>query len=280
MRKNNFFRMFAAATLTAGFLTLAFPVFAEEETKGQGIKPVEEEAGGAGLTLGLELGFGNVIDAVELNLTPSVVYEHSFGNIDVSAEVDYTFTFSDPTAQELYGEEEIGYNLGLGAGALSFILNNNNTIYIDPPPEDGATHEGVLEPSVKYTHPLTLGDVFFQPGLPVTYLTGVKDDDPAIGLYFKLGWASASGFGLEYTCDLGLSPDSDYTGSELLLSYENGPVYSEVEFVTDKEFKNFSVNPKVDCTLGAITFTLRAEIELPEEGDAGVSPFIGVGYSF
>jgi len=280
MTKNqSIIRMSFAAAIAANALALAGPAFAEEITNGPAVKPVEEEAGGLGLTAGAELGLGNVADEAELGLTPSVAYENSFGGFDLAAELDYTFTFGDPLAQELYAEEEIAYNLALGAGTLSLILNNNNTVYVDPAPEAGATHEGVVEPSVQYTHPLSFGDLYARPGLPVTYLTGVSGDDPAVGCRLTLGWASAFGLGLECAFDMDLAPEPGYAGASLLASYENGPVYGEIEFVTDGDLKNFEINPEVDYTLGAFTFTIRAEIGIPEDGGASIVPFVGVGYS-
>jgi hypothetical protein len=209
------------------------------------------------------------------------VYEQSFDALDVFGELDYTVAFDDPASHELYLEVELGYNLQLSdPGVLSFIVNNNDTFFLSPALEEGAAHLGVLEPSVKYTHTLDFGDLFGQIGFPFDYLTGVTDET-ANGMYLKAGWASTFGLGLELTGNIGLNPETDFAGYGLLLSYERGIFYGEVECNTDKEFKAIEILPEIDIALGAWTVYARMELyKFDGIDDWVVQPFIGAGYRF
>jgi hypothetical protein len=252
----------------------------------QSAESVEEsgEAEGIGLTVGLEAGFGNVVEEAVFSIMPNVAYENSFGDFDVSAEIDYTATFSDPAEHGLYIEEEIGYNLGLiENGTLSIILNNSNELRLKPELEDGETHKGTFEPSLKWTQGLGFGDLWLQIGFPIDYLTGIKDET-AVGLGAAFGWDSTFGLGVEFDLDFTLDPDSDLAGYGLLLSYDGGLIYGEVGFTADKEFKEFGVTPDIEVNLdvpnGVLTIYANAEIIKAEDEDPQFTPAIGVSYSF
>ncbi|MDR1443741.1 MAG: hypothetical protein LBI94_02570 [Treponema sp.] len=236
--------------------------------------------GGIGLTGGIEFGFGNVADKAVIGITPSAAYENSFGNFDVFAELDYTAAFDDPAAHDLYIEEEIGYNWGLiESGTLSIILNNNNTFRLKPELEDGETHAGTFEPSLKWTQGMGFGDLWLQAGLPVDYLTGVKDET-ALGLYTTLGWDSTFGLAAEFALNFSIKPESDFAGLGFKLSYDQGLIYGEAEFLADKEFKTIGINPEIDVNLNAFTIYARAEFTIAEDSDTEIIPAIGVKYSF
>jgi hypothetical protein len=240
-----------------------------------------EEDEGIGLTGGLEMGFGDIVDKSVFSLTPGIEYEKSFGDLDVFGELDYTVEFDDPQVQALYLEAELGYNFSFGeASVLSVILNNNNTFLLEPELPEGATHLGVIEPSLLFTQTFDFGDLYGQIGFPINYLTGVEDET-SVDTYLTLGWASAFGLGLELTGTYNIDPDSDMSEWGMLISYEKEFFYGEVEFVTDKEFKSIGVNPEIDISLNAWTFIIRAEIG-KDDGvdDASFVPFIGAKYSF
>jgi hypothetical protein len=240
-----------------------------------------QEDEGIGLSLGLELGAGNVADEAVFSLIPKVVYENSFGALDLFSELDYTIEFDDPTAHSLYFEGELGYNLQLtDPGVLSIILNDKSNYFLSPALEEGATHEGVVEPALKYTHTLDFGDLSVKAALPFYYLTGVKDET-AMDLEGTLGWASTFGLGLEFTGIMGIKPDSEFAGFRCLVSYEQDIFYGEVEVFTDKEFKSFEIYPEIDLTFAPWTLIVRAEFyKWDGSDDWVVRPFIGGKYSF
>jgi hypothetical protein len=240
----------------------------------------QEGDDGVGLTAGLELGLANVDRRTVLGITPYVVYEKSFGNLDVYGELDYTMELARPVGNSLYLEGELGYNIPFNdIQKLSFIVNNQDTFFIAPPLEAPATHEGTLEPSAKYTHTLGFGDLYGQIGLPVDYMTGIIGEI-STGAYLRLGWASGFGLGLELTGNIALSPESGYDSTGLLVSYESGSFYGEIEIEVDRTLGGISVKPEVDLSLiGSWTFVIRAEIEKVGRYST-FRPFIGAQYSF
>jgi hypothetical protein len=269
-------------TLAAIFAAAASVVSAQSAEPAE--KPAEEsgeEAGGIGLTVGLEAGFGDVVDEAVFSLTPNVVYENSFGDFDVFAEIDYTAGFGDPAEHGLYIEEEIGYNIGLiENGTLSIILNNSNEIRLEPELEDGETHVGTFQPSLKWTQGLDFGDLWLQAGLPIGYLTGIEDET-TLGLSTTVGWDSTFGLGVEFALDFTLDPESDLAGYGLKLSYDGGLISGEIGFAADKEFKVFGVNPEIDVNLDALTIYAKAEIiKIDGFDDPQITPAVGVTYSF
>jgi hypothetical protein len=278
MRKQTMKALIAApvcAVLLAGG-----SLWAQEAKSAKDADAEAAEKGGIGITAGVEMGFGNVADKTVVSLMPNVVFERSFGSLDVFGELDYTVALDDPAEQELADEIELGYNLPLSAtGTIAFFLNNQNTFFLAPELEEGSTHEGVLEPAVQYTHTLKPGDFSGKIGLPFDYLTGIKDET-ALGMYLTAGWASNFGLGLELTGNIALDPDADFAGWGLLASYERGRVYGEVEITTGKEFKDWEFLPEIDVTLGSFVLTVRAEISKPDGGDLAFTPFLGVGYQF
>jgi hypothetical protein len=250
------------------------------ETEVVVVEDVSEEDG-LGLTAGLELGFGDVLDKPVISLMPNVVFERSFGALDVFGELDYTVFFDDPVGQELYDEVELGYNIPVSeAGTLTLTLNNQNTFFLAPELEDGLTHLGMLQPAVQYIHTLAPGDFGAKVGLPFSYLTGIKDET-ALDMYLTLSWGSNFGLGVELTGTFALDPDADFTSYGLLVSYEKGQVYGEVEFIANKDFTGFEIYPEVDVTLGSFVVIARMEIcKEDSDSDWSLAPFLGVGYKF
>jgi hypothetical protein len=244
-----------------------------------------QEEDGIGLTPKVEVGFGDVAAEAVISLSPGVEYEKSFGDLDVFAELDYLLTLADPDAtHDIYLEVELGYNLSLGdASVLSFIVNNTNDFRLSPELAAGTTHNGTLEPSVKFTQTLGFGDISAQAGFPIGYLTGEEDADPSIDAYLTLGWASTFGLGVELTPNLALSPESDYAGFDILVSYETGLIYAEVEVNLPKEIdvSGITVTPEFDYSFNAFTFYIKSEFGgIGTDGDISVSPAIGAKYSF
>jgi hypothetical protein len=245
-----------------------------------------QEDGGIGLTPKLEVGFGDVAEEAVISLSPGVEFEKAFGDFDVFAELDYTIALEDPDAvHTVHDEIELGYNLSFaGTSVLSFIVYNENDFQLSPELPDGMTHFGTLEPSLKFTQTLGFGDLYAQLGFPIDYLTGVKDADIGISSYLTLGWASTFGLGVELTPNLAISPDSEYAGFDILVSYETGPIYAEVEVNLPKEIdaEGITITPQVEYAFNAFTFYVNSEFGNigVEEGDVSISPALGVKYSF
>jgi hypothetical protein len=268
-----------------------------------GFASAQEEDEGIGLDAGIEFGLGDVADKVVFGLAPQISYESSFldGALDVFAEGIYGFAFDDEVGQEASLEEELGYNLSLGeASTLSIIVNNYNEFIIAPKVDSNLANavNGAFTPSLKFTQSPDFGDIYGQVGLPIEYaffekeldVTSAKwsNQDTGLGLDLTAGIAAGFGLGVEITAHIALKPESDYAGLDLILSYENGSIYGEVEIDTGNEFKDISIIPEFDYSFGAVTVWINAEIgNINASEDAlgvkpGVSfaPAIGVKYSF
>ena len=262
----------------------------------------EAEDEGIGLSVGLELGIQNVCEAnngeIGPYLMPMLIYEDSFleGALDVYAELDYTFGFTqepddkgdEVNPQSMYVDLIVGYNLGLGsASTLSFILENEfDELIIAPRYQESSALTGIFTPAVKFNQELDIGDLFAQIGAPITYAQYDKDADTAIGLDFTFGWNSAFGLGIEAKICTLLVPgdDAGYTGIEATVSYETGPVYFEVEAIIPGEIsgEGVTITPEFDFSFRNFTFYVKSEFAGigVSEGDVTISPALGVKYSF
>jgi hypothetical protein len=241
-----------------------------------------------GLTAGLEAGLGITSDDVVFGITPEIEYENSFGDFDVYADASYTAAFEeDDAAHDFYLEVEAAYNLSLGtASVLSFILNNSNDFHAAPDWGDGVnTAGGTLEPALRYTQTFDFGDLFLHIGFPVEYVHQevLKDDDETgAAAKLTLGMAEVFGFGAELTFNFVFSPEAGYGETELLLSYENGAFYGEVDIVAAQDFESLTIIPEFDYSIND-AFTVYANVEfggIGSEEDFSVTPAIGVKYHF
>jgi hypothetical protein len=238
----------------------------------------EEDDGGIGLTAGLEFGVTgvNVEDGAVPYLTPSIVYENSFGNFDVAVGVEYTFNFDDGVPQSLFAEEEVSYNLSLGGiHGLTFTLHNENDIFTVPEFGSANGDGSIFEPSVTYNLGLSPGDFYAAVGLPLTYL-----DDFALGIFARLGFGFSFGLGLEATLNFALAEEAGYDGTDFIVSYEHDLFYAEVELNIDGEFKVFTITPEFDYFFKNFTFFVKAEFDGIGGDEVSITPALGVTYSF
>ncbi|MDR2793763.1 MAG: hypothetical protein LBB61_08895 [Treponema sp.] len=231
-----------------------------------------------GLNAGAELGFGDVADTAIFGITPQLTYEHSFFEdaLDISLEVDYTFNFEDGVPQDIYAEENIGYNLSLNnASTLTFTLHNENNFSTIP--EFGDAGDGsIFEPSVTYGVALNAGELAFTAGFPIGYLP-----DTTFGTYATAGFAFPFGFGFEVTANMAISPEADYSETNVVLYYAADVFSAELEIDADAEFKVYTISPFVEWYVGS--FTIWGGVDFGNIGGAdsvSVEPYIGVKYSF
>lgn len=242
-----------------------------------------QEEEGLGLSAGVELGFGDVAAETVFRIMPLLAYEHSFleGALDVSAEIDYTVTFEDETPQDVYAEENIGYNLSLNdVSTLTFGLHNENNFSTAPEFGDAVEDGSIFEPSVSYSLTLNGGDsgeLAFTLGFPIGYLP-----DVTYGTYVTAGYLFPFGLGFEATANLDFSPDAGYSETNLVISYAHADLFTaEVEVDADGEFKVYTISPYFEWYFGSLTVWAGVDFEnIGGEGSVGVSPYIGVSYSF
>ena len=253
---------------------------------------------GIGLSVGLEFGIYDASkktgDEMYPYLAPMVIYENSFldGALDLFVELDYIFNTTKGTnqdgdevfPQDLYFGLSLGYNLFLGeASTLSFILDNEiDTLTISPRFDDSNNINGILIPSVKFNQTLDFGDLYAQVDLPINYVTYVKDNDLGLDLDFTFGWQSNFGLGLMFAEHNNIKPKAGYAGFDMIVSYENGPVYFEVEVDTYNETgAGITIAPEFDFFFNSFTFYTNCIFDgIGGDGDVIISPAIGVKFSF
>ncbi|MDR0374775.1 MAG: hypothetical protein LBH85_03525 [Treponema sp.] len=238
-----------------------------------------QEEEGLGLSVGVELGLGDVADKAVFEATPQLAYERSFldGVFDVAAEIDYTFSFEDETPQELFAEEDVGYNLFLNdTSTLTFNLHNENNFSTAPDFE--ATGDGsIFEPSVAYGLALDAGEFAFVLGFPIGY-----HPEATFGVYATAGFVFPFGLGVEATANLGISPEVEYVETNFLLSYAIENLFTtELGVDVDGEFKIYTISPYLEWYFGSLTVWAGVDFgNIGGEASVTVEPYIGVKYSF
>jgi len=249
-----------------------------------------------GLSVGVEFGIVDInkpngAEDIYPYLMPMLIYENSFGDFDIYAELDYTYWFTEfeGREQELYFDLELGYNLGIGpTSTLSLLLVNENNLQIAPKIDEFMdSFDGVVKPGVKFTQGIGLGDIYAQADFPIPYsyrYVGTVDEFSS-GLDLSIGLDTNFGFGIKLKEYNDLTPDSEWLNSfEVLLSYENDSFYGEVKAEIPRKLKDeggATITPKVEFYFGKLTFYGFCKFAgVLSDGDVGISPGLGIKFSF
>lgn len=249
---------------------------------------VPAEEGGIGLTAGVDVGFGDITDDMVISVIPNMEYARIFGGIALRAYVEYNLAFADPkAAQDLYGELEGFYSLKLGEPSLlTFGVYTEHGFHLAPDwGNDVRVYKMIIEPRVMYTQTFGFGSLYGRVGVPlgIFHQEVLKDNDEfGLGMNFRLGWKSNFGLETHVTANMDLKPGREYTGTDLLVSYEPESIglYAEVKATADKSFDLFTVTPKIEFWLNDM-FGIWAQAELGGLGnELSVVPTVGVKASF
>ena len=242
---------------------------------------------GIGLSAGLEFNIYDVNNEPLPELTALLIYENSFldGDLDLYAELDYYIGFkkeNDKLPMGLYFDFCIGYNLGIGSSStLSFILENENDSFQFTPWFDASTNiSGVLKPGIRFTQEITsVGELYAQVDLPLWYTA----DPFGVGIDVIVGWDSTFGLGIKLKEHNTIRPGAGYDGLDIIVSYENGPIYAEVEVDTysDMGEDGVSIIPEFDYSFKAFTFYVKCTFDgVGSDPGVSISPGLGIKYSF
>jgi hypothetical protein len=225
---------------------------------------------------------------------PMLIFDRSFGDLDVYAELDYIYGFtkeSDEDGKEvnpqyLDFELDLAYNIGLGSGTtVSLLLENLNRFRISPKSDKfGNSFIGILAPGIKFNQGTAFGDLFVRADLPITYRYFGELDDFTSGLDFTAGWGSTFGFGIEFTAYNDLTPDfKSFTWYDVLASFETRSFYAEVLFEIPREFDDYGmfITPHLELYFGNFTIYGFCEFAgIGSDWDTSISPGVGVKFSF
>jgi len=272
-----------------------------------GLVAAQEEIG---VTVGTEVGVGNVNKAnggdMWPYMKPTVTYYHSFDNLDVYAELNYTFGFIkefDNTGKKVFPQSlsldsSLCYNLGLNSTSiLSFILENyNSDIAITPDVGYDSIKdriEGVLKPTIKFSQKLESGGILAKAGAHIIYLRRGYNGNLPIGLNIAHGWKSPFGLAVGSELLVALTPSvfNGYHEIGFIASYDSKtvPIYTQVEVKFPNEFKNkgITITPKLYYFFRP--FNLIASCGLSNVGarnwndeymDINISPALMFNYNF
>jgi len=221
------------------------------------------EEDGIGLTIGAEFGILEVnrpdnADDVYPYLAPFVSYENSFLNdaLDLYTELSVVFGFWDDNPIWLYFDVTLGYNFFLGdASTLTFSLKNEfDEVMLSPREDNSNNMVGIVTPAIRFNQGLGFGDIFFEAGVPITYLHHDRNADVEFAFDFTAGWSS--NFGLYFEIKAEIPREMDY-GMSLIPHFG---------FDLSGGFHAY-----IFCRIDAIG---------ANDGDLVFSPAIGVMFSF
>jgi hypothetical protein len=252
-----------------------------------------------GISVGIWPGYSYTKDNAEFaensedsyfTLMPEIGYSSFFGNLSVSALVDYTFSFDDPVKQDLYATEEVGYMFPLNeVHSLAFKVYNENNLSFKPEYSDAVPpNYNYIRPSVTYGLTTSPGTASFGAGLPVTYLP-----DTGYGLWLTAGYAFSFGLTVDLVGHISFNTkieneETGYKKTELNIGYGYGPWFFLLLTEADKKFENITVIPQATYSLGSIDLSLSVMF-MKMYGEAEgfvfmdaflIAPSIGVAYRF
>jgi hypothetical protein len=246
-----------------------------------------------GISVGIWPGFSYTKDEAEdreqsyFTFMPELGYNGAFGNFSVSALLDYTFSFDDPAAQDLFATEELGYMLPLNeVHALTFKVYNENNLGFKPEYSDETG--SYIRPSITYGLTASPGTASLGVGLPVTYLP-----DTAYGVWLDAGYAFSFGLTVDLIGHISLDTKTEgeetgYKKTELNFGYGYGPWFFLLLTEADKKFENITITPQITYSLESIDLllsTMIMKMYVEEKGVVytdifSIAPSIGVAYRF
>lgn len=268
-----------------------------------------------GLTAGLDFGINELNNDANDSamdtafIRPTVVYENSFGDVDLYAELGIPFWVNPEFWLGIELKLEGAYNLALTSeGTLSFILGSEIFIsavydedkFVFPTPTRRSmryiaglyTADDVVEawvmPGVKYTHALSDFSIFGQVNVPLL-LASCIDALDYVGLDFILGFNMTNGFGLEVEIANWLQTPMEETDMFhhvwITPSFETGPIYAELEvgiptYEDGIKFEGVTIIPEFRYM---IMDNFQAYLNLPIQGiasDNDVVIGLGLGARF
>ena len=247
-------------------------------------------ADGVGLSAGLELAMPDVNNAEEfpLEITAIIEYDNSFDDLDIWAELRTPMGIAgdakagDETSIGIELEFDAGYNLALSdVSTLSLGLWGQMNIPVSP---SGGDLTLPLMPWISFNQEMDFGDIYVTLGVPLGFIN-TDFDELEMGLDLTLGWAGNFGLGIELTTHFMFAPADyvdTYDGLTLLLSYETGPVYAELEMALPNDFDfGIGIDLLVEYDFDPWTFYFSVGFDgVGSDYDIGISPALGVKFSF
>ena len=156
----------------------------------------------------------------------------------------------------LYFNIGLGYNIFLDDySTLTLSLENEfDEIMLSPRFDNSNNMLGIFTPAIAFNRELDFGDLFFQLGLPITYIQHDKDDDIELSVFFTAGWTSNFGLYLDITAEIPFETE------------EGLSIIPYLSYAFSNGFEVFAF-----CRFDAIG---------ADSGDIRISPALGLTFSF
>jgi len=223
-----------------------------------------------GFTVGLDVGFGDVLSAVAVDLTPWVEWEGSVSVLDVTLYADYdnTIPFAGAGSSTIY--EIVSHTFGEDT-TFALSLKNKNTIAFGSP----VSVSGSLRPSVDLTAGMFYGTLAF----PITYMPAPL----GVSAYVVAGLAGDN-WDADVTVDFTLVSPFSWDDVVLYGDVTFGPATPSVSVTLPSSFDSATLSPWVDFSLLDGNLTIGGGFDLDigfsPVGVTALSPSFSVSYSF
>jgi hypothetical protein len=236
-------------------------------------------------TIGLRVGlFADspdvLVDNRQYFLSPLLEYEQRFGNVDIYAGGEYTFSLTGIYPQFFFAEERIGVHLPLNSRSeFQLKLQNENNFRFSPR-EDGGEGAGRVQPALSYGLFLSVGDISLALGAPLTYpLWG--GENILVGLEPRVIYVTPFWLGFEAALKFIAAPAASFDGMEFAVNYTQDQFYGELAFNAEESFGYFSLKAEFDYFFNF--FILKIGLELGNLGNLDaltLAPALGIKYRF
>jgi hypothetical protein len=223
-----------------------------------------------GFTVGLDVGFGDVLSAVAVELTPYVKWAGSLSVLDVTLYADYDNTIGAGSAGSSTMYEVVSYSIGEDT-SIALSLKNKNTISFDAP----ISVSGSLRPSVDLTAGMFYGTLAF----PIAYTPAPV----GVSAYAVAGLAGDN-WDADVTVDFTLVSPFSWDDVVLYLDYTVSIATISCSATLPSSFDMVTLSPWVDLSLldGALTVGGGVDLDIPfsAAGAFALTPYVSVSYSF
>jgi hypothetical protein len=233
-----------------------------------------------GLILGFQIDLGDFNDKKNdyINLRPSLAYMNGFGNLDVFASVFYTLSLDDPGLSPVGKDEKLptrnrggidvnaGYTFDLSE-RFTLTPELYNQIQLDFNPDVNSLYSNgkvlsyaVLEPSLKITCDVEVGDISLTNSFPFAYA-----GDMSLDYTVSASFSTLIGLGLTLSSrfwNLWVDKDSEYGQTdpgfqygetELIVNFWRGSFFASLTLTADSAFRQFSVEPYLSYRIKRIS---------------------------
>ncbi|MDR2402611.1 MAG: hypothetical protein LBD78_01110 [Spirochaetaceae bacterium] len=234
-------------------------------------------------TFGLRAGFyvdspDVLADERQYFLTPQLEYKHPFGNFDIYARGEYSFSLTGPYPQFFFAEEKIAFHLPLGSRSeFQVRLHNENALRFNP--DWGG---GRVKPEVSYGLFLPPGDFSLALGLPLIYPSrGGGNREARFGFDVTAAYITPFRLGFEAAANVIAAPSAVFEGMKFAANYTGDQFYGELAFTAGDSFGYYRLKAEFDYFFNFLILWGALEAgNLANPEAAALAAAVGIKYRF